>query len=881
MNIITKFTWMNMKKNRNRTIASIIGVIVSATMFTAILTLLYSAYSAGKTNAIENTGNYHLSISEKGEYIQSVQKDKRCRSMVYGKSLGFAPIKTEMEEKPYLYLLQVDQGFIDTMSLRITEGRFPEKENEICLPNHYLYYGGKKIEVGQTVTLEVGTRLTPDGKTISKNGVYNTEESLENIEKRNYVLTGYYEQPYFELYSAPGYTTLVGGAAQSLLPKENYDAYLLVSFPMKNFESFREQLKPVTIDLNYDLLMFSGVMAYADVILMVIGFAGIFAAIVFIGSVSLIYSVFSISVSERTKQFGILSSIGATSAQIRRSVLTEGLILCLFGVPIGVFAGVTGIGITLHFCGDIIGGIFGSGGGFPMKFNFLTVLLAMVITVSTVLVSAFIPAIRASHLTAIEAIRMNRDIKVPKRKRKKQISPRFYKIFGVPAALVRKYFSRSKKKYRNTIISLALSVTLFVAAGSFTTYMLMSVDDISDVSELGMSVEFKIPKSLSMDTLEKELLAVEGVEKVAFDYTEPISFLHDSNSLTDEYKEYVKTRDFYKLFSQCPILYISDGYFDSLLPPNIDKAPYYDKENPLYLVQNHSNWRDVTFDEKSDEAKIHVYDYNILKDDVTKLSIAKHPKLDEKYYVEDMTKKDGKLFWIVCQGTPESRKEVPVESYEIQIGAKTNQDLWITTINSDTLTFLRPLSTAPESVKDDIINLSVDMNGEPKEIENKITSLLGQMNIQDPQVYNYAADQEMERSFVTVIRVFAYGFIILISIMAAVNVFNTLSTNIMLRKRDFAMLQSIGMTKKGIFKMMRLECLLYGSISLLIGVPLSLLASYGIFKITDAIASYSYQIPWSYLLIAAAAVFVVVFTSMLYAYSKLKKTEIMEAVRGE
>ena len=80
---------------------------------------------------------------------------------------------------------------------------------------------------------------------------------------------------------------------------------------------------------------------------------------------------------------------------------------------------------------------------------------------------------------------------------------------------------------------------------------------------------------------------------------------------------------------------------------------------------------------------------------------------------------------------------------------------------------------------------------------------------------------ENDRNLVLIIKVFSYGFIVLISLIALANVFNTISTSIYLRRREFAMLKSVGMTRKGFRKMMNFECLLYGLKALAFGIPTS------------------------------------------------------------
>ena len=133
----------------------------------------------------------------------------------------------------------------------------------------------------------------------------------------------------------------------------------------------------------------------------------------------------------------------------------------------------------------------------------------------------------------------------------------------------------------------------------------------------------------------------------------------------------------------------------------------------------------------------------------------------------------------------------------------------------------------------------------------------------------------------TVVQTFSYGFIILISLLSAANVFNTISTNIALRRRDYAMLGSIGLGRKGLIRMMNYECLIYGLHALLIGLPLSVLASIGIRYIVEDMVESVFDLPWIYFAIAALSVFVVVFSSMLYSYAKLKKDSPVETLKDE
>lgn len=132
------------------------------------------------------------------------------------------------------------------------------------------------------------------------------------------------------------------------------------------------------------------------------------------------------------------------------------------------------------------------------------------------------------------------------------------------------------------------------------------------------------------------------------------------------------------------------------------------------------------------------------------------------------------------------------------------------------------------------------------------------------------------------VQVFSYGFIVLISLICASNVFNTISTNIQLRRRDFGTLKSVGMTETGMRKMLILECLTYGLKALLYGLPPSAALCWLIYRMTIRRTSFeAFALPWAAIGIAAASVFCVVFASMFYASRKLNRYDPIQAIREE
>ena len=148
-------------------------------------------------------------------------------------------------------------------------------------------------------------------------------------------------------------------------------------------------------------------------------------------------------------------------------------------------------------------------------------------------------------------------------------------------------------------------------------------------------------------------------------------------------------------------------------------------------------------------------------------------------------------------------------------------------------------------------------------------------------MYDEAESKEAEKMLILVIDIFSYGFIILISLISVANVFNTISTNINLRRQEFAMLKSVGMTGKGFRKMMNYECALYGLKGILYGVPVSCLISWFMYSAMDQGINTKYVIPWQGILVSSICVFLVVFATMLYSMSKVKKDNTIEALRNE
>jgi ABC-type antimicrobial peptide transport system permease subunit len=196
------------------------------------------------------------------------------------------------------------------------------------------------------------------------------------------------------------------------------------------------------------------------------------ALIIFAGAVVVISNAFSISAGEQVRQFGILKSVGATTRQIRQSVMAEGRFIGAAAIPAGIIVGyivtVIGAAILNNFLSGI--DVINDGGTgvalvFHAAFHVPTLVASCALAFATILLSAYRVARRVGKLSAIDAIRQKGEAVSTKRSMKTSRLTRA--LFGFEGTLAAKSLKRAKRKYRATVVSLVTSVVLMLISASF------------------------------------------------------------------------------------------------------------------------------------------------------------------------------------------------------------------------------------------------------------------------------------------------------------------------------------------------------------------------------------------------------------------------------
>lgn len=840
MNILNKLTIKNLKLNKKRTIVTIIGIVLSVALICAVAGIVTSFQKTMVHQAISHDGNYHVSFENvKPEDIKYITQNKNTKSYFMTKELGYSRLeKVENLYKPYIYVMGFDKNALENSGLKLTKGRLPKNSNEIVIPDHLNYTNKSNIDVGDKITLNIGDRVLDNHKLNQSSPILEEddeiiEEQITNTKPKEYTVVGIIERPSIEDYSAPGYTAI------SYL--DNPEGELNVSVLCNKPSDFKNLIKEVNnvsditkegkyiYETNKDLLTWSGADLSDGNLTTLYSVAAIIISIIVISSIFVIKNSFSISITERIRQYGMFSSVGATSKQIKRNVLFEGVVLGLIGIPLGILLGLLAIFIVVALINLILGDYL-NGLKFAFSVPLLPILIAILVGAITILISSLIPAIKASRISPIDAIRSSNDIKI---KSKKLKTPKILKkFFNIGGEISYKNLKRSKKKYRTTVISIVVSVSIFIALYSFIEYGFK----LSGIYYQELDYNFVVYEQ--QNDGKTTLKEFEKISKM--DNVENYSIMKDATVRVD-------TKYFNQKFLDRFVNDAEDVVFVNVI--NINSSLYNDYLKKLGLNNKNLNGKAILVDQTK------IYEDEKYKDlKTTKLNVGDSINVvtddDKNYELEIISIPDSG-----CMGTHNVGEPYLILSNE---------------------TYSKVFGN------DYFVNEIVIESKDPYALANSIDELKkNDKQFEGVSYINLKEEQKEQNAIVLVISIFLYGFILVITLIGITNIFNTITTNMLLRSKEFAMLKSIGMTRKEFNSMIRLESILYGMKSLLIGIPIGLVLSYLIYRSFGYSMETSYAIPWVAIIISILFVFVIVGITMKYSVNKISKQNIIETIRQD
>lgn len=850
MNILKKFTLKNLKLNKKRTIVTIIGIMLSTALVCAVSGMVSSTQKTLVNLMKESDGDFHVCFEEiPKEQLKYVESNVDVESYFLSTNLGYAKLEdSHNPDKPYAYVMEFDKSALEKSALKLEEGRMPENSNEILIPRHLLENGRINIKVGDTITLDIGTRQLTDGSKLTQSNPYLTEdtsseEEIVDTKTKIYTVVGIIERPSYNLeyYSAPGYTLI------SYMDNTDNIKNANISITYKNVNKYEDSTKKITEVLknnigespklvyNTDVIRFEGGLSEAT-LRVLYEIAGVVIVIIVVSSVFVIRNSFSISVSEKTKQYGMLSSVGATKKQIRKTVLLEGFYIGVIAIPLGIVCGIIAIIVLLWIVNLLLGDML-NGSKFIYSVPALPILISVIISSITIYLSCIIPARRASKIPPIEAIRGNADIKIKTKKLK--TSKLTKKIFGIGGVIASKNLKRNKKKYRTTLISLVVSIAIFISLSSFLEYgKKMTNMYYTDIG-------YNIVVYGGTKELYEGIVKMNNIKDYSYAYLTAGKI--DINKYGTDFgkKAYEEEKKYYK-----------------------DEGSVTEYESSIQIVMiNEKAFKKYIKElglKEEDSDKI-----AILGDDMLSYNEDGRKKLDNYYSV-----KEGEDI-IITINDKEKDIKISKKTDKRPMGYENSY------ASGGWLFVSEKFDIEKNENVGGMDTLKIDSSDATK-LENELIDLKKEdERYSDISIYNYQEVADSERMIILLVSIFLYGFITVITLIGVTNIFNTISTNMILRSKEFANLKSVGMTGKEFNRMIRLESILYGMKSLLIGIPIGLLGSFAIYKSFANSIDFGYLIPWTSIIISIVFVFIIVGLTMKYSLNKINKQNIIETIRQD
>lgn len=966
MSVITKYTLKSLKAHKIRTMVTIAGVALAAALFTAVLACVSSLNGFLLKAEVAMSGDWtaYVYTDTLDQAHQGVEQDPQITNWFTYIDVGFAP-QPEEEQNNYGNYLSVlsAEGSWPLVALQPEEGRFPEKADEIMLPTRFLgepLFNVDEVQIGSTLTFDMGDRQLialqdgVEGYTSVYAG-FDTEESamsfdvddllnssqsyagsaengsslgerVINLKEKTYTVVGfYYDKGYGGLTHSGMYAALTYQDPEA----QGFSATYVKTDELNSRDGIISNLENAFgssyVTPHDSLLRYMGIVDDRSLWSSLESITIILGIIIAVACVALVSNAFTISVTERIKQFGLLASLGATKRQLSWSVIEEALIIAVVGTPLGILLGLGATALTLYLLNPSIMEVLGATWvsyleeplGFTLVVNPMDLGIAALVTVLVVVISAAIPAVRAYRLNPIDAIRdvssvrKTKSIETSRRAVQKPWSGGIAKaVFGIPGKIAALNTQRSKGKHVVVSLSLALAVVLLMTGGAVSTtfgtlldamhleqnYDLVvvgSVDEAKNNEEvlaqgyesmqtsssaegLGWNLEAPVVLTVSPSIIGPDALSYglgDMSREVVVGATEPldvvglISFVDDDTYRTWLQENAIDEKKIYAELEQGNLaaVGISEGYGD-------DGSKYVLQE--LFTQTGSAEIIYPGLYPSGEDIFDFFYDYAIHSNDKGVLTTVAFNMLeiDEVEKIDVSELEDKKMSLCIAALAPNRPRSM-------------NQGSGVLTLVAP-MSALKLLPNAALNNETSKFRAAFNANDTTAAAE-AITDVAEELWAEHfPDMYTYV-DNAAERAkstnlLATVVNIFCLLFTCVLMLIALAGLFTTVTNNLVLRAREFAVLQSVGLGPKDFRKMVVSECVGYGVRGIIPGLILSFIVSLALYyALSASVGGLTYMFPWSYALLAVALIAAMVTLSVAYGMHCLKAQTPAEVLSGE
>ena len=867
MNLYTSLTLRYLKENKKRTIVTIIGILLSTSLICGIGNIFESFMDYQIRETINRKGAFHATFHDiKKEDVDKITKSSGISKSSISDNLGYS--KLSNEKKNLVSVKAFDKEGFEGYQIKLKEGIFPTNSNEIVLSERAMPLIDKKV--GDSINLNIGKRVDKNQKEIEIPIVHDNETIVDGKSK-NFKIVGVMNKLEDDIDNdvVSGITYLdikektkgdkVDVAICANEPSEIYEIAPAISKNLGLKVASNDDSDDMiynndngvayeNLSFNEHLLRLKGASAYANINRSINAAMFVVTTLVVVCTVATIYNAFSISINDRKKQFGILNSIGATKSQIMKIVFIEAIVVSVIGIPLGLITGTFAIDLIFKlikymFSSSVIAHL-----NLRVVYNPYVIILSALIVLLTILVSAIFPALNAAKTPPLEAIKNSSSLKLGKVKDSKLVRL----LFKTEGVLAYKNLRRNKKKFRITLFSLIISVVIFISFSGFVELFIKANE--ASVGQVNYDVRLWKGGILEGDKIIDDLNKVNGIKKISVRNIYGVAFDVKESNINKDYKDLID-----KTFSK----------------KNKDGETVYD----FNFEQNSFQFTD---DKDIDNLKLINGSFDketaIKENGIILRNKSYYSEPGKKYDVSLTNYKVGDTINAYKFSRDENGKQIN-EPIKLKVLATTDDLLpgnkMSTYMGIDFITYNEVGSKLGYDINSGNIYINSDKSKDTRNALKKIGEKYG-YNVYD-EVDNAL---KMEQSIIA-IKVFVYGFVLVISLVSITNIVNTISTNINLRKREFAIIKSIGVTPQGFNKMIYLESLLYGVLALVYGVPIGLLIDVIMNKIMGNVVQLGMILPWNAVLVSIVGVFVITFIASYIPMRKINKENIIENIRQE
>lgn len=986
--ILFNFTKRSLSANKTRTAVSIIGVLLSTALICAVFTTVTSIHAAMLKRTIATEGSWsamaqHVDPKKVDALVASEHTKAAATSTVLGTTQlsGDAYTRSDNGTFQIRTLPQQLKGTADaanslTITPAIKTGAYPTQTNELALPERYRdvhftdanLWSDEKITVGSTIHVNLSDSTSNADNTAG--------DTATNTQTHSYTVSGFYETaiPFYgnsliasdnqlvalASSNSANYTTKGRGMAWFELTgfstQDELTSFVESTLGTTNTDSADDAADGTSHDAHADTaditrtIFHTNLMRYQALRGRSVNWDalwnfGLFlAGIISVASIVLIYNSFAISVAERTRQFGLLSSLGASKKQMRRCVYVESLLIGLIGIPLGIAAGICGVAVTLQVAKQGFAVLLNSSGSETVTLSVSGFALALTVAfeLAVLLIGAAVPALRAGMQSPMSAIRQTADIKMNRRLTRKITSKTrslYARFAGVAGTLSSRNLSRSSSRGTTIVVSLAISVTLIVITGSFIRTLLPLIEAQNSYSDADLVINLYSNKKQSAlesaKTLERIDSTIAGLTRQESDLTFQVPASMDASSLTDAMRAYLTSTSYTDIPPSDYSYYNKDSNtFVSALSVHVPSQATWDKLAQKYTVDKAQgalvlNSLVTTIDEKRQllepfNALNNMQLYTWSSDNSLYLLLNAAGQIVVPLYPDEQPSA-GKDGTDQAQATNSTATEpssadahtttepnyVPLDSLGDKItkhtitsiahvkNLKSEAPYLAQESSSNLVMYMAPelaqkIMASSNEFKNPIIYVYYTAQNSAKATE-ALTDALNAAGLNNDvyegsyKIFDLSTYRRNNQLVTQTMLLFLLLFTGIMVLIAIANVFNTLCNSMMLRTREFAVLRSIGMDEKQFNRMVFCECLSYALRGLAVGAVISIGAFWLFWKFVLKTADLSsmgsnfttFELPLSSLLDASICVVVVLILSVIYALHKTRSTNVVEVLRNE